>query len=116
MGNKKKNQDDMTPTDKFFETLVGNISFTLRPNIYKKSPKGPDLIGASDNVDKEGNGYYIWGWIMPDYSSGGQMLNVKMAKKSDQIVAQKMWKAGEIPKVDNTDPNFKLQNEEDLPI
>lgn len=100
----------------FFERLVRQHKFILRPNKNKNNnPKFPDLMGTTNSIDEDGSLYIIYGWIRPEKGTGIKVLNVVMSKFHDQKTAQELFKAGKvIPSVEIPD-DFNL-NENELII
>ena len=105
----------MADSKKFFEKVVKQKKFVLRPNIRKEKFNHPDLFGISNNIDDDGSEYIIYGWIVYDKKIKAKVLNVVMSKREDQEYAQKLFKQGSTEtKIDN--PSFKIEDEDELPI
>ena len=101
----------MADSKKFFEKVVKQKKFVLRPNIRKEKFNHPDLFGISNNIDDDGSEYIIYGWIVYDKKIKAKVLNVVMSKREDQEYAQKLFKQGSTEtKIDN--PSFKIEDED----
>jgi len=97
----------------FFERLVEQHQFVMRPNKIKKTAKHPDLVSlfrgkGEDNV----NLYVVYGWVSFDKSIGANILKCTMSRVDDQNTAQKLFKTGEPEQPAQTPEGFKFEGDD----
>jgi hypothetical protein len=100
----------------FFERLVSQKKFTMWPNLRKNKDNHPDLIAISEDLFDDGNKYVISGWVVFNKKNQTNILRVVISKVEDQKAAQDLYNAGTVLPEAKLDPNFKLENEDELPI
>jgi len=109
-------ENKKTEKQKFFERNVKQMKFKLRPNMRKLKPMHPDLVGTCNDIDEDKSNYIIAAWIKNEH--GSRILEVSMYREKDQKAAQEAFRNGIDPSVTivQGNNNFKLEDEDDLPL